>query len=142
MLPRVRIPRFVSRVVLPCIVASAAVISFLHPAPNLASSRTRTLLFQPQSSGDLDQGDTCSRLERHHQHHAQPQPVHANEHEMASRASLKVLISGGGIAGNALAFWLTKLGHNVTVVEKFPELRAKGLQYVMSLPKQKQHLDE
>ncbi|KAI2607313.1 FAD/NAD(P)-binding domain-containing protein [Hypoxylon fragiforme] len=43
-------------------------------------------------------------------------------------ARLKVLISGGGIAGNALAFWLSKLGHKVTVVEWFPTLRAKGLQ--------------
>ncbi|GKT45481.1 uncharacterized protein ColSpa_05662 [Colletotrichum spaethianum] len=42
--------------------------------------------------------------------------------------TLKVLISGGGIAGNALAFWLSKLGHDVTVVEWFPTLRASGLQ--------------
>ncbi|KAL3488220.1 hypothetical protein BJX62DRAFT_253424 [Aspergillus germanicus] len=41
---------------------------------------------------------------------------------------LKVLISGAGIAGNALAFWLSKLGHNVTVIERFPNLRASGLQ--------------
>ncbi|KAL4745262.1 hypothetical protein BDW72DRAFT_186911 [Aspergillus terricola var. indicus] len=41
---------------------------------------------------------------------------------------LKVLISGAGIAGNALAFWLSKLGHDVTVVERFPEFRASGLQ--------------
>ncbi|KAL3430414.1 FAD binding domain protein [Aspergillus tetrazonus] len=41
---------------------------------------------------------------------------------------LKVLISGAGIAGNALAFWLSKLGHKVTVVERFPELRTSGLQ--------------
>ncbi|RYP85934.1 hypothetical protein DL769_000871 [Monosporascus sp. CRB-8-3] len=43
-------------------------------------------------------------------------------------AQLKVLISGAGIAGNSLAFWLSKLGHNVTVVERFPSLRATGLQ--------------
>ncbi|KAH6652058.1 hypothetical protein BKA67DRAFT_537903 [Truncatella angustata] len=43
-------------------------------------------------------------------------------------APLKVLISGGGIAGNALAFWLSNLGHAVTVVERFPTLRATGLQ--------------
>jgi 2-polyprenyl-6-methoxyphenol hydroxylase-like FAD-dependent oxidoreductase len=43
-------------------------------------------------------------------------------------APLKVLISGGGIAGNALAFWLSKLGHNVSVVEWFSSLRATGLQ--------------
>lgn len=40
----------------------------------------------------------------------------------------KVLISGGGIAGNALAFWLSKLGHDVTIVERFSSLRANGLQ--------------
>ena len=41
---------------------------------------------------------------------------------------MKVLISGGGIAGNALAFWLSKLGHDITVVECFPSLRTTGLQ--------------
>ncbi|KAI1090190.1 FAD/NAD(P)-binding domain-containing protein [Rostrohypoxylon terebratum] len=41
---------------------------------------------------------------------------------------MKVLISGGGIAGNALAFWLGKLGHYVTIVERFPSLRTTGLQ--------------
>ncbi|KAG8158131.1 hypothetical protein KVR01_011892 [Diaporthe batatas] len=41
---------------------------------------------------------------------------------------LKVLICGGGIAGNALAFWLSKANHDVTVVERFPDLRATGLQ--------------
>lgn len=43
-------------------------------------------------------------------------------------APLKVLISGGGIAGNALAFWLSKQGHGVSIIERFPELRATGLQ--------------
>ncbi|KAK4240627.1 hypothetical protein C8A03DRAFT_41840 [Achaetomium macrosporum] len=42
--------------------------------------------------------------------------------------SLRVLISGGGIAGNALAFFLARQGHDVTVVERFPNLRATGLQ--------------
>ncbi|KAL3458096.1 hypothetical protein BJX64DRAFT_235337 [Aspergillus heterothallicus] len=41
---------------------------------------------------------------------------------------LKVLISGAGIAGTALAFWLSKLKHNVTVVERHPCLRTTGLQ--------------
>ena len=41
---------------------------------------------------------------------------------------LKVLINGGGIAGNALAFWLSKLHHDVTIVERHPNLRATGLQ--------------
>ena len=41
---------------------------------------------------------------------------------------LKVLICGGGIGGNALAFWLSKVGHDVTVNERFPSLRSAGLQ--------------
>ncbi|KAI1097361.1 FAD/NAD(P)-binding domain-containing protein [Jackrogersella minutella] len=41
---------------------------------------------------------------------------------------MKVLISGGGVAGNALAFWLGRLGHDITVVEWFPSLRTTGLQ--------------
>ncbi|EIT73572.1 unnamed protein product [Aspergillus oryzae] len=41
---------------------------------------------------------------------------------------LKVLICGAGIAGNALAFWLSKLGHETTVIERFPKIRASGLQ--------------
>ena len=63
---------------------------------------------------------------------------------------LKVLICGGGIAGNvsrarsanskcriksanrtlpqALAFWLSRLDHDVTVIERFPDLRTTGLQ--------------
>ena len=32
------------------------------------------------------------------------------------------------MAGSTLAFWLSKLGHNVTVIERFPQLRASGLQ--------------
>ncbi|KAL8408537.1 hypothetical protein RB594_007101 [Gaeumannomyces avenae] len=43
-------------------------------------------------------------------------------------AQLRVLIIGGGVGGLALAFWLGRLGHSVTVVERFPELRAKGQQ--------------
>lgn len=41
---------------------------------------------------------------------------------------MKVLINGGGLAGNALTFWLSKLGHDVTVLEHFETLRATGLQ--------------
>ncbi|KZZ95833.1 FAD dependent oxidoreductase [Moelleriella libera RCEF 2490] len=49
---------------------------------------------------------------------------------MASPATrpLRVLISGGGIAGPALAFWLNRLGHACTIVERFPSLRANGQQ--------------
>ena len=43
-------------------------------------------------------------------------------------AKLKILICGGGLAGNALAFWLTKQDHDVTIVERFPTLRTTGLQ--------------
>ncbi|KAL4739872.1 hypothetical protein BDV11DRAFT_108207 [Aspergillus similis] len=42
--------------------------------------------------------------------------------------AMKILITGAGIAGTALAFWLSKLGHNVTVIERAPALRASGLQ--------------
>ncbi|MFD8787268.1 FAD-dependent monooxygenase [Kitasatospora sp. NPDC059599] len=42
--------------------------------------------------------------------------------------TLRVLVAGGGIAGQALAFWLTRGGHRVTVVERFPALRATGAQ--------------
>jgi len=42
---------------------------------------------------------------------------------------MKVLVSGAGIGGNALAFWLAKLGYcDVTVIERFPNLRATGAQ--------------
>lgn len=49
-------------------------------------------------------------------------------HSDMARPSLRVLISGAGIAGNALAFWLTRLGHDVTVVERYAVLRTSGLQ--------------
>ncbi|MFI1868706.1 FAD-dependent monooxygenase [Streptomyces jumonjinensis] len=39
---------------------------------------------------------------------------------------LKVLISGAGIAGPALALWLAKYGAEVTLVERWPELRTGG----------------
>ncbi|MGW2841346.1 FAD-dependent monooxygenase [Streptomyces sp. NPDC001493] len=42
--------------------------------------------------------------------------------------SLRVLVAGGGVAGQAVAFWLTRGGHRVTVVERFPALRATGAQ--------------
>ncbi|GGU62362.1 FAD-dependent monooxygenase [Streptomyces daghestanicus] len=41
---------------------------------------------------------------------------------------LRVLVAGGGITGQALAFWLTRGGHRVTVAERFPALRATGAQ--------------
>ncbi|WP_051740436.1 FAD-dependent monooxygenase [Streptomyces xylophagus] len=39
---------------------------------------------------------------------------------------LKVLISGASIAGPALALWLARYGADVTVVERWPELRTGG----------------
>ncbi|MBT2212025.1 FAD-dependent monooxygenase [Actinomadura sp. NEAU-AAG7] len=42
--------------------------------------------------------------------------------------SLRVLVAGGGVAGQALAYWLVRGGHRVTVVERFPALRATGAQ--------------
>lgn len=38
----------------------------------------------------------------------------------------RVLISGAGIAGPALAYWLCEAGFSVTMVEKAPELRTGG----------------
>lgn len=43
-------------------------------------------------------------------------------------AQLIILICGGGCAGPALAFWLAKSGHIVTIVERHPNLRAAGAQ--------------
>jgi 2-polyprenyl-6-methoxyphenol hydroxylase-like FAD-dependent oxidoreductase len=40
----------------------------------------------------------------------------------------KVLICGAGIGGQALAFWLSKMNFDVTVVERSPTLRKTGLQ--------------
>ena len=43
---------------------------------------------------------------------------------------LRILICGGGIAGPALAFWLAQAqqGHQLVIVERFPDLRAAGAQ--------------
>jgi 2-polyprenyl-6-methoxyphenol hydroxylase-like FAD-dependent oxidoreductase len=42
--------------------------------------------------------------------------------------ALKILICGGGVAGPALAYWLSRIGHTVVVVEKYSALRATGAQ--------------
>ncbi|KRA41868.1 FAD-binding domain [Pseudoxanthomonas sp. Root630] len=39
---------------------------------------------------------------------------------------MKVVINGAGIAGTALAYWLGRLGHGVTLVERAPALRTGG----------------
>ena len=40
--------------------------------------------------------------------------------------SRRILITGASIAGNTLAWWLTKYGHDVTVLERAPEFRDGG----------------
>lgn len=39
---------------------------------------------------------------------------------------MKVAINGAGIAGTALAYWLSRLGHEVLLVERAPGVRAGG----------------
>jgi 2-polyprenyl-6-methoxyphenol hydroxylase-like FAD-dependent oxidoreductase len=39
---------------------------------------------------------------------------------------MKVLISGASISGPVLAYWLTRQGSSVTVVERAPALRKTG----------------
>lgn len=41
---------------------------------------------------------------------------------------MRVLISGSGVAGPALAHWLIRLKHQVTIIERAPALRAAGQQ--------------
>ena len=47
---------------------------------------------------------------------------------------MKILISGAGIAGSAVAFWLTRAGHDVTVVDLSPTLRTGGQAVDFKLP--------
>lgn len=42
---------------------------------------------------------------------------------------MRVLIAGAGIAGPAFAFWMNRLGHSCTVIERFPDLRTNGQQF-------------
>lgn len=44
---------------------------------------------------------------------------------------MRVVINGAGIAGTAVAYWLSKLGHDVLLIERAPELRTGG--YVLNL---------
>jgi 2-polyprenyl-6-methoxyphenol hydroxylase-like FAD-dependent oxidoreductase len=39
---------------------------------------------------------------------------------------MKVLIVGAGIAGPTLGYWLLQAGHEITLVERAPELRRGG----------------
>ncbi|KAG6296210.1 hypothetical protein E4U46_002880 [Claviceps purpurea] len=47
---------------------------------------------------------------------------------MSDQKPLKILIAGAGIAGPSLAFWLQRLGHSVTVIERWSSLRTGGQQ--------------
>ncbi|MEU6120464.1 FAD-dependent monooxygenase [Streptomyces sp. NPDC047123] len=48
--------------------------------------------------------------------------------DKAGKRSLRVVVAGSGVAGQALAYWLSRGGHEVTVVERFPALRDTGAQ--------------
>ncbi len=52
-------------------------------------------------------------------HGARPFPSHPVK-------AKRVLVTGGSVAANTLAWWLTKGGFDVTVVEKAPEFRKGG----------------
>lgn len=39
---------------------------------------------------------------------------------------LKILVSGAGVAGSTLTYWLSQWGHEVTIVERATELRLTG----------------
>ncbi|WP_439657681.1 FAD-dependent oxidoreductase [Lentzea sp. HUAS TT2] len=41
---------------------------------------------------------------------------------------MRVLVIGGGVAGTAAAWWLKRAGHEVVVIERYPDLRAAGAQ--------------
>src|ERR1700760_3856821 len=43
-------------------------------------------------------------------------------------APLKVLIIGGGVAGPALAHWLSRIEADVTLIERSSDIRASGQQ--------------
>lgn len=43
-------------------------------------------------------------------------------------AQLKTLIIGGGVAGPALAYWLARVGVQVTIIERMATMRASGQQ--------------
>jgi 2-polyprenyl-6-methoxyphenol hydroxylase-like FAD-dependent oxidoreductase len=40
---------------------------------------------------------------------------------------LRVAISGAGVAGPALAYWLRRSGHQPTLIEKAPAFRTGGI---------------
>jgi 2-polyprenyl-6-methoxyphenol hydroxylase-like FAD-dependent oxidoreductase len=50
--------------------------------------------------------------------------------DMANTSSYKILICGAGVAGPALAYWLTRIPHaanlSITVLERSPNPRTTG----------------
>ncbi|WP_308250946.1 FAD-dependent monooxygenase [Nonomuraea rhizosphaerae] len=57
----------------------------------------------------------------------EPSLISSDNDEGAPQMTGKnILISGAGLAGPALAYWLTRTGHRVTVVERAPALREGG----------------
>ena len=52
--------------------------------------------------------------------------LNLNYNHYENNKSKKIIISGAGIAGSTLAFWLSKMGHKVTVVERAQTMRLSG----------------
>lgn len=53
--------------------------------------------------------------------------INLGQHTLSGKATKKnILISGGGIAGPTLAYWLVKAGHKVTLVERALSTRLSG----------------
>lgn len=55
-----------------------------------------------------------------------PKPAIERSHPKERVLTLKVLISGAGIAGSTLAYWLSRYNFETTVVERAPRLRTAG----------------
>jgi hypothetical protein len=55
-----------------------------------------------------------------------PRDTKAENGRASPMGRLQVLVSGAGIAGCTLAYWLTRNGHSVTVVERSGSLRSSG----------------
>lgn len=91
----------------------------LEGADNELMAEVRAIKWRCSEGPEISTGET-QIVSKHWNVHSSP-----NSSKMPP---LKVLICGGGIAGNALAFWLAKLDHNVTVIERYPDLRSTGLQ--------------
>jgi 2-polyprenyl-6-methoxyphenol hydroxylase-like FAD-dependent oxidoreductase len=49
-----------------------------------------------------------------------------NAVDYRARVTTRALISGSGLAGPTLAWWLTRFGWSCTIVERFPSLRVGG----------------